>query len=104
MPWNKVNLVKQRQDLIERMCLAGANISAICDQFNISRKTAYKWLSRYQETGLRGLNDRSKAPKSMPNQIDPRLEKLIIQAHDEYPYWGPRKLRALLLNQLSVST
>ncbi len=104
MPWNKVNLVKQRQDLIERMCLAGANISSICDQFNISRKTAYKWLSRYQETGLRGLNDRSKAPKSMPNQIDPRLEKLIIQAHDEYPYWGPRKLRALLLNQLSVST
>jgi transposase len=47
MPWNTVDPMTQRKEFIEAILLPGSNISAICEQKKISRKTAYKWLSRY---------------------------------------------------------
>ena len=42
------------------------NISQVCREFGISRKTFYKWWPYYVKEGLPGLKDRSKRPKSHP--------------------------------------
>jgi len=34
-----------------------ANISQLCKRFDISRPTAYKWISRYKKKGDYGLVD-----------------------------------------------
>lgn len=99
MPWNKVEPVMQRKELMEKLLLPGVNVRALCAEYNVSRKTLYKWLARYKAAGLEGLADRSKSPKTHPNKITRELEALILKTHKLYPYWGPRKLRQVLINE-----
>lgn len=102
MPWNKVNLVEQRLDLIEQLLMPGANISQLCQAHNISRKTAYKWLKRYHSNALEGLKDQSKARLTQPLKTPRELEILIVKTHKAHPYWGPRKLKNFLAAQDSL--
>ena len=71
-------------------------MTELCLAFNISRKTGYKWLDRYQVEGLDGLKDRSRAPVDHPNITSAEVEGLIVQARHQHPYWGPRKLLSWL--------
>lgn len=89
----------QRAELIEELLLPGSNVSAVCRAYGISRKTAYKWLKRYEHGDLSTLKDQSKARHNQPSKTDDVMERLIIETHHQYPYWGPRKLRNFLLNQ-----
>jgi transposase InsO family protein len=75
---------------------AGANMQSLCRSFGISRKTGYKWRDLYLELGEAGLHDRSRRPLLSPNRSDTELEAMVVALHDTYPYWGARKLRALL--------
>ena len=44
-------------------CLRGElPMTALCEDYGISRKTGYKWLGRYREHGPEGLVERSRAP------------------------------------------
>ena len=56
------------------------NISQVCREFCLSRKTFYKWWPLYDKEELPGLKDRSKRPKSHPNSV---LEE-NCPAHCEY--------------------
>lgn len=103
MPWNKVELMSQREEFIKKALLPGSNISALCRSLNISRKTAYKWLSRYDPSDLTQLLDQSKAPKICPHKISKQAEEAIISAHEKHPYWGARKLRNYLLQTLETA-
>lgn len=38
------------------------NASLTANQFGITRKSVHKWLKRYKETGLSGLEEHSRAP------------------------------------------
>ncbi|WP_420798066.1 helix-turn-helix domain-containing protein, partial [Legionella quateirensis] len=48
--------MSQRQRLIDQLLLPNANVSELCKSFNVSRKTAYKWLSRYRLGGFSALS------------------------------------------------
>lgn len=37
-------------------------IKALCERYGISRRVGYKWLGRYREHGLEGLQELSRAP------------------------------------------
>lgn len=73
-----------------------ANIAELCRRFDVARKTAYKWLDRYDRLGMEGLVERSRRPLSSPAMAAGELEMQILALHLEYPYWGARKLCALL--------
>lgn len=90
--------MSQRQRLVEQLLLPEANVSELCKIFKVSRKTAYKWLSRYHTGGFPSLSDRSKEPIKQPNKSSFEMEDLIVKLHKENPYWGPRKLRDYLFN------
>ena len=61
MPWRECKPMDERLKFVAR-CLDGEKMSALCREFGISRVTGYKIFNRYKESGLDGLNDRSRRP------------------------------------------
>jgi putative transposase len=76
--------------------LDGEKMSALCRQFDISRKTGYKIFERYKSCGLDGLTDRSRRPYRHANRLPFQIEKLIVQLKREWPSWGAPKIREKL--------
>ena len=70
MSWKEVSAMDLRLEFVALALAEGANITALCEQFNIGRTTAYKWLKRFQCEGKDGLRDRSRRPHSSPNRTD----------------------------------
>ncbi|QGZ42748.1 IS481 family transposase [Pseudoduganella flava] len=96
MPWKESTSMSSRQEFVLLALRPSANIAELCRRFGVSRKTAYKWLERYRAGGELGLLDRSRQPHSSPVTADGELEMQVLALHLEYPYWGARKLCALL--------
>lgn len=63
-------------------------MAVLCREFDISRKTGYKILERYEATGLEGLTDRSRRPYRHANQPPFQIEALIVRLKQEKPAWG----------------
>jgi putative transposase len=71
-------------------------MAELCRRYQISRETGYKWLDRFEQEGVAGLGDHSRAPARHPNQMPAAIEAGIVELRRERPTWGPRKLRAYL--------
>jgi len=99
MPWKEESVVSQRLRLIEQMLLPGADVSNLARTFGVSRKTAYKWLNEYNKGGLAALKDKNRSPITQPNRSSKRVEKVVIAAHKDFPYWGPYKLMQYIVNE-----
>ena len=61
--------------------------------FQCSRNTVRLWLRRYQEQGLAGLEERSRAPHHIPHKTPPEVEQQVVEARDAIPCFGPRRLK-----------
>lgn len=79
-----------------------ANISALCREFGVSRKTGYKWIHRFQEGGLARLSDRSRRPHSNPFEVSAEMVAEIVRWRLYHHTWGPKKLRAVLLRRYTA--
>lgn len=99
MPWKEESIVEQRLRFILQVREEGMSVAAACREANISRTTGYKWLNRYDEEGLGGLEDRSSAPKTIPHKTDEKTEEMICMLRGQYPLLGPKKLRAWLMRE-----
>lgn len=97
MPWHEVTLMSQRKELIHLAQQEEANLSRLCRYFGVSRKTAYKWLGRYNPEGEAGLKDQSRRPRRSPATTPPFLEEAVLRVREAHPAWGGRKIRARLL-------
>jgi transposase InsO family protein len=71
-------------------------MTELCARYDVSRKTGYKWLERFDEAGRRGLQDRSRAPHHCPHRIAKEVAAVICAARRQHPSWGPAKLVAWL--------
>ena len=97
MPWPEVLLVNIRRDFVFRALQPGANMSALCREYGISRKTGYKWLKRYRAKGVAGLQDESRRPSNSPLQVSAETALRAVQLRRKHPRWGPKKIQVLLL-------
>jgi transposase InsO family protein len=88
--------MSQRRDFIALATAPGANVSELCRRFGISRKTGNKWLARFRELGLDGLEDRSRRPLASPRKVAQKVETDVLALRAKHPAWGGRKLRARL--------
>ncbi|MBA2683534.1 MAG: transposase [Gemmatimonadaceae bacterium] len=68
------------------------SMAELCARNSISRKTGYKWLSRYATEGPPGLVERSHAPHVCPHRIADEVVTLLLGVRDTHPTWGPKKL------------
>ncbi len=98
MPWKECSVMEERMRFVVRL-LEGEEMSYLCREFGISRKTGYKIFERYKECGLEALTDRSRRPVRYANQLPFQVETAIVQLKTEKPHWGARKLRELLVRK-----
>lgn len=78
----------------------GERLSDLCREYGISRKTGNKFKKRFEEHGVLGLEDRSRAPKVIPHKTPPELVELVVAERRQHPTWGPRKLKETLQRRL----
>ena len=97
MPWNEVTTVILRSEFVRLAQNEGTNISQLCERFQISRKTGYKWLARFRAQGDSGLSDQSRRPTSSPRRTRSDVETEVLRLHDQHPAWRGRKLHARLI-------
>lgn len=62
--------------LVGRVLNQGWAISEAAEATGVSRRTAYKWLKRFQEEGTQGLCDRNSRPHHSPTRLP--LERGVI--------------------------
>ena len=96
MPWKAATPVESRLDFVHAVKRAEVSMAELCRRFGVSRQNGYKWLQRYEESGLAGLELRSRAPNTSPRSMTSEVRELVLAARKRFPHWGPRKLRAIL--------
>lgn len=96
MSWKETTPMSERTVFITKAKQEGANISAICREYGVSRKTAYKWLKRERAGGTAGLLEQSRRPLHHPMQTSTDMEGQVLAVRDEHPAWGGRKIRRVL--------
>ncbi len=96
MAWKETNVMSERKRFIEQVVHPGRNFSQLCKEYGISRKTGYKWLRRYQEEGVLGLENRSKRPYHSPKRTAPEIEQAVLGIRNKHPVWGGRKIHTRL--------
>jgi len=75
------------------------SMTELCREFGVSRKTGYKWLKRYLETGsCNALKNHSRCPRSSPNKTDAEIEQRVIELRKSRG-WGARKLLVELADE-----
>lgn len=71
-------------------------MTELAERYQISRKTAYKWVDRYEADPAGGLSERSRAPKCHGRAMAADIRDAILALRRTYPRWGPKKLHAVL--------
>ena len=75
-------------------------IAALAKRFGMSRKTAHKWIKRFQEDGASGLHNRPRAPTTPRRTPAPILERIVALRY-AHPTWGAKKLRTVLVEEIA---
>ena len=96
MPWKVASAMSQREELVALAQSEGVNMSELCLRSGISRKTGYKWLSRYLEAGEQSLDDLPERPHNSPNRTGAEMEQLVVDLRSEHPTKGGHVLARML--------
>jgi transposase InsO family protein len=99
MPWNTRGKMSLKEEFILKVLNKENTLSKLAKEFGVSRQTAYKWLKRFKEEGICGLQERSKRPAHFPSQLCTEQVEVILEARDKNPAWGGKKLRQMLINE-----
>ena len=86
-----------RMRLVNALAAEEDSMTALCEEYRVSRKTGYKWLTRFRAEGPAGLAERSHAPHAVPWAVSRAQAEAIVGLRRQHPSWGPKKLRAKLL-------
>ena len=96
MPWKTMDVREQRVSFVVTASRGEKSLTALCQEFGISRPTGYLWLSRYRQEGLVGIAERSRRPGRSPDRTAVEVEEAVVAVRRRYPDWGARKLKVLL--------
>src|ERR1700722_9507496 len=69
---------RSREALAKKIMIERLTLNAAAAAFNVSRKTAAKWRSRYRTLGLPGLRDRSSRPLHSPRRTSSEWTAQVI--------------------------
>lgn len=98
MPWKETGPMKERINFISDWQREETSISELARKYEISRKTAYKWIRRYGQEGVLGLKERISRADEYPNQTDKKIVEKIIEVKRKHHTWGPEKIICYLEN------
>lgn len=86
----------QRREFVLAHLRGDKTMTQLCHEFGVARKTGYKWVERFFESGLPGLADLSRAPQRCPHALEDATVEAIVALRKKHPTWGPKKLLAYL--------
>ena len=94
---------------VERLRGEGCSEATSLAVVGWSRATYYRWLRRYREAGLKGLESGTRAPRCRRVcQWTKHQAQQVLHLRKRYPLWGKRKLWRVLVRErgwtLSEST
>lgn len=95
MPWGTSTVSELRTAFVHAVRTTGRPVTQVAEEFRISRKTAYKWLARFDQQ--RPMTDASRKPLHSPRRTSDPLEGAVLAVRDQFG-WGPRKIVAYLTN------
>lgn len=99
MPWKAKSPMDLRKEFINRLAQK-ERLTDLCREYGISRKTGSKFKRRFDQLGVAGLADQSRAPRVIPHKTPPEVQEVIIAERKQHPTWGPRKLKETLERRL----
>ena len=99
MPWKQESVVEQRLRFLLEAKNREATMSELCRRYEISRKTGYKWVKRYEKVGsIEALKNQSRRPHCSPTRTKRQHEEAVIAVRDEKG-WGAEKIAVTLLKK-----
>lgn len=98
MAWQEVSILTLKSEFVWLAQQEACNFSELCMRFNISRKTGYKWLDRFKDSGVVGLVAQSRRPRNSPSRTEASVEDAVVALRKQHETWGGRKLRRRLID------
>lgn len=92
MPWKTETMNDVRKEFALKALAAGANLSALCREYNVTRKTGRQWRERAKRDGINQLAERSRRPASSPSELAEAVVCRIVRLKMAHAAWGPRKI------------
>ena len=92
MPWEQTSAMDQRVQFIADWLSDDYTKMDLCRAYGISRPTADKWIQRYQQGGVKQLEERSRAAHCHPNQTSEEIRQMLIDTKLYWQSWGPKKV------------
>jgi len=99
MPWKIMSAMDQKIRFIADWQSKSFSLTDLSQKYGISRPTVYKLIERYEQCGIEGLKEQSRAPKTCPHRTQDKVISLVIQEKLKNRKRGPRKIRAQLKRQ-----
>jgi putative transposase len=96
MPWSHLSPMDQKKQLVDDYFRRLFTVSELSARYNVAPKTIYKWVARFEQDGARGLAERSRRPRTSPQQTPQHLCDAILELQRRHP-WGAKKLRKILM-------
>ena len=96
MPWEGRTVYQMREEFVRRAQEKRESLTALCQEYGITRRTGYKWLGR-AEAG-ETLEDRSRRPGRIHRRA-PEIEAEIVRHRKRYPATGAVKLHRMMENE-----
>ncbi len=96
MPWKGLTVSEQRENLLRDYHVRYYSLTELAERYSVSRKTAYKWIGRYAQSGKAGLEDLPRRPLSCPWQTEARIAEALVGLRRAHATWGPDKLLNVL--------
>jgi putative transposase len=88
--------MEQKRLFIQDYVHGSFSMSELCRRYDVSRKTGYKWIARFEQAGLPGLRDRSRRPHESPSATPRDQVEAILELRKRHPFWGAKKLLHVL--------
>ena len=92
MPFKETRVMDQRQRFVLEVHHSLTSFSELCERYDISRKTGYKWIERWLTEGMEGLQDRTSRPHTSPLTTSPEVVAAILEVRGKHKHYGAKKV------------
>jgi putative transposase len=99
MPWESRSVLDEKVRFMSACLLDLEPMTVLCERFGISRQTGHQLKRRYLAEGAAGLEARSRAPHRHGRTTPADLRARILELRRGKPYYGPKKLLAILARE-----
>jgi putative transposase len=102
MPWKINSRENQRWEFVREWLRHKSGLAEQCRRWEVSRKTAYKWILRFEQDGRSALSDQARTAERVHNRPSALWLGRIKRWRSFKPTWGAPKLRWLLQRKFGL--